>query len=151
MVKLHIKRKELKEEGEQLIDKLKDSLDEYKDFFRVRNCLKSLFEPIKRMKEDLNIAESLAMYEQLQREEKPLGKCFSWYLKYKNYLLDKTPYKKKILVETAPCGFFRPDFESIFRILELVDIEMEIFEDLYFDIKHVLFKYKCYKDSKKVF
>ena len=67
----NITRKELKKEGEKLIDNLKDGLDEYKDFFRIRNCLKSLFKPIKRMKEDLNIAESVAMYEQLKREGEP--------------------------------------------------------------------------------
>ena len=78
-----------------------------------------------------------------------MGECNFWYLKYSSYLEDKTEYKRKILVEEAPSGFFRPDFESIFRILELVDIEMEIFEDLYFDIEDVLEKYKIYKDSKK--
>ena len=150
MGSLNIRKKELKKEGELLIDKLKDGLNEYKDFFRMKSYLKPLFEPIKRMKEDLNIAESLAMYEQLKREGEPLGQHFSWHFEYENYIKDKKTWKKKRLVDTAPSGFFRPDFESIFRILELVDIEMEIFEDLYFDIKNVLVKYKIYKDSKVV-
>ena len=145
---LTITKELLKKEGEELIDKLKDGLNEYKDFFRMRRYFNSFFEPIKRMKEDLNIAESLAMFEQLEREGKPLGEHFSWHLKYENYKKDKTADKKTSLVNTAPSGFFRPDFESIFRILGLVDIEMDIFEDLYFDIKNVLEKYRIYKDLK---
>ena len=145
---LTITKELLKKEGEELIDKLKDGLNEYKDFFRMRRYFNSFFEPIKRMKEDLNIAESLAMFEQLQREGKPLGEYFSWHFKYENYKKDKTADKKTSLVNTAPSGFFIPDFESIFRILGLVDIEMDIFEDLYFDIKNVLEKYRIYKDLK---
>ena len=100
----------------------------------------SYFETIKRMKEDLNIAESVAMYEQLKREGKPLGENLHWYHYYEEYKKDKTEDKKTRLVNTAPSGFFRPDFESIFRILDLVDIDMEIFEDLYFDVRIVLNK-----------
>ena len=150
MISLNITKKELKRKGEEIIDRLKDGLDQYKDFFRLKSYLKPLFEPIKRMKEDLNIAESLAMHEQLEREGKPLGAHHSWYFKYSSYLKDKTPLKKKRLVETAPSGFFRPDFESIYRILELVEIEMDIFEDLYFDVKNFLTICKIYKDSKAV-
>ena len=148
MVSLTITKEVLKKEGEELIDQLKDGLCEYKDIFRMTSYFNSFFEPIKRMKEDLNIAESLAMFEQLQREGKPLGEHFFWHLKYEDYKKDKTEDRKTSLVNTAPSGFFRPHFESIFRILGLVDIEMDIFEDLYFDFNHVLEKYRLYKDLK---
>ena len=131
MVSLTISEEVLKREGEELIDQLKKSLDEFKDLFRMKSFCNSFFESIKRMKEDLNIAESVAMYEQLKREGKPLGENLHWYHYYEEYKKDKTEDKKTRLVNTAPSGFFRPDFESIFRILDLVDIEMEIFEDLY--------------------
>ena len=149
MVSLTISEEVLKREGEELIDQLKNSLDEYEDLFRMRSFCSSFFETIKRMKEDLNIAESVAMYEQLKREGKPLGENSHWYHYYEEYKKDKTEDKKTRLVDTAPSGFFRPDFESIFRILDLVDIEMEIFEDLYFDVSLVLKKYEIYQILKK--
>ena len=149
MVSLTISEEVLKREGEELIDQLKNSLDEYEDLFRMRSFCSSFFETIKRMKEDLNIAESVAMYEQLKREGKPLGENLHWYYDYEEYKKDKTEDKKSRLVDTAPSGFFRPDFESIFRILDLVDIEMEIFEDLYFDVSLVLKKYEIYQILKK--
>ena len=137
---LTISEEVLKKEGGKLIDQLKNSLDEFKDLFRMTSFCSSYFETIKRMKEDLNIAESVAMYEQLKREGKPLGENLHWYHYYEEYKKDKTEDKKTRLVNTAPSGFFRPDFESIFRILDLVDIDMEIFEDLYFDVRIVLKK-----------
>ena len=138
MVSLTISEEVLKKEGGLLLDQLKNSLDDFKDLFRMKSFCSSYFETIKRMKEDLNIAESVAMYEQLKREGKPLGENLHWYHYYEEYKKDKTEDKKTRLVDTAPSGFFRPDFESIFRILDLVDIEMEIFEDLYFDVGIVL-------------
>ena len=149
MVSLTISEEVLKREGEELIDQLKKSLDEFKDLFRMKSFCSSFFESIKRMKEDLNIAESVAMYEQLKREGKPLDENLHWYHYYEKYKKDKTEDKKTRLVNTAPSGFFRPDFESIFRILDLVDIEMEIFEDLYFDFRLVLKKYEIYQILKK--
>ena len=140
----------ISEEGEELIDQLKNSLDEYEDLFRMRSFCSSFFETIKRMKEDLNIAGSVAMYEQLKETEgKPLSENLHWYHYYEEYKKDKTEDKKTRLVDTAPSGFFRPDFESIFRILDLVDIEMEIFEYLYFDVRLVLKKYEIYQILKK--
>ena len=82
MVSLTISEEVLKREGEELIDQLKNSLDEYEDLFRMRSFCSSFFETIKRMKEDLNIAESVAMYEQLKREGKPLGENLHWYHYY---------------------------------------------------------------------
>ena len=149
MVSLTISEEVLKREGEELIDQLKKSLDEFKDLFRMKSFCSSFFESIKRMKEDLNIAESVAMYEQLKRGGQPLGENLHWYHYYEEYKKDKTEDKKTRLVNTAPSGFFRPDFESIFRILDLVDIEMEIFEDLYFDVSLVLKKYEIYQILKK--
>ena len=149
MVSLTISEEVLKKEGGKLIDQLKNSLDEFKDLFRMTSFCTSYFETIKRMKEDLNIAESVAMYEQLKREGKPLGENLHWYHYYEEYKKDKTEDKKTRLVNTAPSGFFRPDFESIFRILDLVDIDMEIFEDSYFDVRIVLKKYEVYKCLKK--
>ena len=140
MVSLTISEEVLTKEGGKLIDQLKNSLDEFKDPFRMTSFCSSYFETIKRMKEDLNIAESVAMYEQLKREGKPLGENLHWYHYYEEYKKDKTEDKKTRLVNTAPSGFFRPDFERIFRILDLVDIDMEIFEDLYFDVRIVLKK-----------
>ena len=139
MVSLTISEEVLTKEEGKLIDQLKNSLDEFKDPFRMTSFCSSYFETIKRMKEDLNIAESVAMYEQLKREGKPLGENLHWYHYYEEYKKDKTEDKKTRLVNTAPSGFFRPDFESIFRILDLVDIDMEIFEDLYFDVR-IVFK-----------
>ena len=149
MVSLTISEEVLKKEGGLILDQLINSLDEFKDLFRMKSFCSSYFETIKRMKEDLNIAESVAMYEQLKREEKPLGENLHWYHYYEEYKKDKTKDKKTRLVDTAPSGFFRPDFESIFRILELVEIDMEIFEDLYFDVRIVLKKYEVYKCLKK--
>ena len=139
MVSLTISEEVLTKEEGKLIDQLKNSLDEFKDPFRMTSFCSSYFETIKRMREDLNIAESVAMYEQLKREGKPLGENLHWYHYYEEYKKDKTEDKKTRLVNTAPSGFFRPDFESIFRILDLVDIDMEIFEDLYFDVR-IVFK-----------
>ena len=149
MVSLTISEEVLKKEGGLILDQLINSLDEFKDLFRMKSFCSSYFETIKRMKEDLNIAESVAMYEQLKREGKPLGENLHWYHYYEEYKKDKTKDKKTRLVDTAPSGFFRPDFESIFRILELVEIDMEIFEDLYFDVRIVLKKYEVYKYLKK--
>ena len=149
MVSLTISEEVLKREGEELTDQLKNSLDEFKDLFRMTSFCSSYFETIKRMKEDLNIAESVATYEQLKREGKPLGENLHWYHYYEEYKEDKTEDKKTRLVDTAPSGFFRPDFESISRILDLVDIDMEIFEDLYFDVRLVLKKYEIYQVLKE--
>ena len=149
MVSLTISEEVLKKEGELILDQLKHSLDGFKDLFRMKSFCSSYFETIKRMKEDLNIAESVAMYEQLKRGGQPLGENLHWYHYYEEYKKDKTEDKKTRLVNTAPSGFFRPDFESIFRILDLVDIEMEIFEDLYFDVSLVLKKYEIYQILKK--
>ena len=120
------------------------------------------------MKNDLIIAESVALHEQLKREGKPVGATLIWYDKYINYLNLKSKYSKHCnnfveredikdfrdelkniktnLVETAPSGSVRPDFKSIVRILDFIHIEMEFDEDLYFDVKIFLKRYEMYQD-----
>ena len=132
---LVISKENLKKEGESLLIQLRDSLEEFKDFFRL-NFSDSFFESIKEMKEDLNIAESVAIHEQLEREGKPVGDTIFWYHNYEEYTKDKSKDKKTRLIETAPSGFFRPDLESIVRIIELVKVDTEFNEDLYFDVKY---------------
>ena len=48
MVSLTISEEVLKREGEELIDQLKNSLDEYEDLFRKRSFCSSFFETIKK-------------------------------------------------------------------------------------------------------
>ena len=139
----------LKKEGKLLLERLRNFIKEFKDFFRT-DFSEEFFETIKEMKEDLNIAESVAIHEQLKREGKPLGDTLFWYHDYEAYTKDKSKDKKTRLIERAPSGFFRPDLESIVRILELVNIDMEIYEDLYFDIKYFLKKYEFYQELNEV-
>ena len=136
-----ISKEELKQEGESLLHQFRNTLNEFEDIFRL-NYSDSDFKSIKKMKEDLNIAESVAIHEQLKREGKPIGDTYHWYNKYKKYIIVKTEDKKQRLIDTAPSGFFNPDLESIYRIFELVDIDVELFEDLYFDVKRFLMKYQ---------
>ena len=146
---LVISKDSLKEEGESLLCQLRDSLNQFKDIFRL-NLSDSFFESIKKMKEDLNIAESVAIHEQLEREDKPLGGTIFWYHDYEEYTEDKSKDKKTRLVETAPSRFFKPDLESIARIFELVNIDMEFDEDLRYDVKNFLKKYKICQDMVSV-
>ena len=145
---LVISKEHLKKEGESLLIQLRDSLEEFKDFFRL-NFSDSFFESIKEIKEDLNIAESVAIHEQLEREGKSLGGTIFWYHNYEKYTKDKSKDKKTRLIETAPSGFFKPDLESIVRIFELVDIDFEFDGDLRYDVKMFLKKYEMYQDLKK--
>ena len=138
---LSISREDLKQEGKSLLKQFRNTLKEFNDIFRL-NYSDSDFESIKKMKEDLNIAESVAICEQLKREGKPNHYTYRWYDKYKDYVINKAKIKRQTLLDTAPSGFFNPDLESIYRIFELVDIEVELFEDLHFDVKRFLIKYK---------
>ena len=144
-----ISKNELEKEGEKLLEQLRNSLNQFKDFFRM-DFDDSFLELIKKIKEDLNIAESVTIHGQLKREGKPLGDTIYWYDDYEAYTKDKSKDKKTRLVETAHSGFFKPDLESIVRILELVDIDMEFDEDLYFDVKYFLKKYNMYQENKQV-
>ena len=145
---LIISKENLKEEGTSLLNKLRDSLEEYGDVFR-KNISDSFFKSIKEMKEDLTIAESVAIHGQMEREGEPIGGTIFWYHDYEDYSEDKSKDKKIRLIETAPSGYFRPDLESIVRILELVDIDDEFDGDLRHDVKTLLRKYEIYQDLKK--
>ena len=146
---LIVTEEKLKNEGESLLYRFRNFLIEFKDFFRL-NFDDSFFELIKKIKEELNIAESVAIHEQLKREGKPLGDTIYWYHHYKEYTKDRSKDNKTRLVETAPSAFFKPDLESIVRILELVKIDVEFNEDLYFDVKYFLKKYELYQEFKQV-
>lgn len=131
--------KDLKKEGESIFYKLRDNL--------IKMCLSDLFfERIKEMKEDLSIAESVAIHEQLKRESKLDGSTYLWYENYKDYIKDKAKHKKTKLVKKPLYGFFKPDLESIVRIFKLVNIDIEFDEDLYFDVKNFLTKYEIIED-----
>ena len=71
-------------------------------------------------------------------------------IEIKDYNENKLEDMKTRLVETAPSGFFKPDLESIVRIFELVDIDYEFDEDLCYDVKKFLKKYKIYQDMISV-
>ena len=157
----------LEKEGASLLSQLKEKLGEDLDVFR-SNFSDLFIDEILRMRRELKIAETIALHEQLQREGKPVGDTLLWCDEYKNYLnlkkkythhsfdfVDKEDIKdfrdelEKIennIVETAPSGSVRPDLKSIVRILDFIRIEMEIYEDLYFDVKRFLNRYEMYQD-----
>ena len=114
--------------------------------------MKQFFETINKIKENLKLAESVAICEQIKREGKPDGDTYHWYNAYLAYRIIKTKDKKDKLLSKAPKGFFCPDLESIARILDLINLDMEIDEDLYFNVPNFLKKYEAYQvlelDSK---
>ena len=75
----------LEKEGESLLCQLRDELNEYKDKFR-SNISVSFFELTEQMKEDLVIAESAALHEQLGRERKQMVKLVFGIMIMKNIL-----------------------------------------------------------------
>ena len=107
--------------------------------------MKQFFETINKIKENLKLAESVAICEQIKREGKPDGDTYHWYNDYLAYRIIKTKDKKDKLLSKAPKGSFCPDLKSIVRILELVNLDMEIDEDLYFDVINFLKKYEAYQ------
>ena len=159
----------LEKEGKSLLEKLRSLLnDEFTDEFR--SCLsESLFKDVRFYKDELVIAESVALHEQ-----KPTNETSIWFQDYEKYIKLKkiiSDHKKENFVEfeedledfddeleeikvklvvDCPSGNVKPNLKSIVRIFELVDIDMEIDEDLYFDIKHFLDKYKVYEDLMSV-
>ena len=145
----------LEKEGKDLLGKLRSLLnDELTDQFR--SCLsESLFDDVRKYKDDLVIAESVALHEQ-----KPSNETCIWFQDYEKYIKlkeiisdhkkenfkefedeledfdDEFEEMKVQIVVDCPSGNVKPSLKSIVRIFELVDIDMEIDEDLYFDIKH---------------
>ena len=164
----------LQKEGEKLLENLRDLLNKtFTDQFR--SCLgKSFYEAINQYKDELVIAESVALHEQLEREKKPVGDTCFWYMDYEKYIKlnkiisdhkkenfedfeddlkdfdDELGKIKNKLVINYPSGGVNPSLESIVRIFELVDLELELDEDLYFEIKTFLKRYKVYKELMSV-
>ena len=62
-----ISKEELKQEGESLLHQLRNTLNEFEDILRL-NYSDSDFKSSKKMKEDLNIAGSVAIHEQLKKK-----------------------------------------------------------------------------------
>ena len=159
----------LEKEGESILDKLRSTLnDESKVQFR--SCLsESLFDDVRKCRDDLVIAESVALHEQ-----KPTNATCIWFQDYEKYIKLKkiiSDHKKENFVEfedeledfydelekikvklviDCPLGNVKPNLKSIVRIFELVDLYFEIDEDLYFDIKHFLDRSKVYEDLMSV-
>ena len=139
-----ISKESLKEEGKSLLKQLRGLLKEFEDIFRM-DYDEAFFETINKIKENLKIEESVAICEQIKREGKPDGDTYLWYNDYLAYRIIKTKDKKDKLLSKAPKGSFCPDLKSIVRILELVNLDMEIDEDLYFDVINFLKKYEAYQ------
>ena len=121
-----------------------------------------------KIKSEFILVETAALHEQLLRERKPIGDTCIWYDEYNKYLnlmskffsknidpfleirgledfRDELKNMKTRLVETAPSSppmFLRPDFESIIRILKRVEVDIVLYEDLYFDVKRFLKRYE---------
>ena len=155
----------LEKEGKNLLEKLRDLLnDTFTDEFR--SCLShSFYEAVRQYKDELVIAESVALHKQ-----KPTNESCIWFEDYEKYIKLKkiiSDHKKenfeyfeddlkdfdselgKIkdkLVINYPSGGVNPSLESIVRIFELVDVEMELNEDLYFYIQTFLRRYAVYKE-----
>ena len=139
-----ISKESLKEEGKSLLKQLRGLLKEFEDIFRM-DYGEEFFETINKIKENLKIAESVSICEQIKREGKPTGDTYYWYNDYLAYKLIKTKDKKDKLLSKAQKGDFCPDLESIARILELINLDMEISEDLYFDVVGFFKKYEAYQ------
>ena len=139
-----ISKESLKEEGKSLLKQLRGLLKEFEDIFRM-DYDEAFFETINKIKENLKLAESVALCAQIKREGKPDGDTYHWYNDYLAYRIIKTKDKKDELLSKAPKGFFCPDLESIARILDLINLDMEINEDLYFDVSNFLKKYEAYQ------
>ena len=161
----------LEKEGESLLYELRKELSKDLVVFKYHSS-ESYYEEIIKMKQNLIIAEAVALCHQIEREGKPIGDTSLWYHDYLNYInlkakylnhQDKFVYKEYIkdfrdeikdnksnLVETAPSWTVRPDLKSIVNIFELVKIDMEFDEDMYFDVKRFLKRYEMYQDMVSV-
>ena len=129
-----ITKEDTKKEGIMLLSDLKNTLKVLEDF-------EGLEDSIKKIKEDLIIAENVAMYFQAKRENKQEFYSCSWFDKYQSYVMNKTEDAREKLLEAIPsCVSFSPDLESIEKIFLMLDFEMELNEDLYYDIKRFLCK-----------
>ena len=129
-----ITKEDTKKEGIKLLSDLRvfiKDLENSKDFEDL----------IKKTKEDLRIAENVAMYFQAKRENKQEFNSCTWFDKYQSYVMNKTEDAREKLLEAIPSSVsFSPDFESIEKIFLMLDFEMELNEDLYYDFKRFLCK-----------
>ena len=129
-----ITKEDTKKEGIKLLSDLRvfiKDLENSKDFEDL----------IKKTKEDLRIAENVAMYFQAKRENKQEFNSCTWFDKYQSYVMNKTEDAREKLLEAIPSSVsFSPDFESIEKIFLMLDFEVELNEDLYYDIKRFLCK-----------
>ena len=124
-----ITKEDTKKEGIMLLSDLRNTLKALEDF-------KDFEDLIKKTKEDLRIAENVAMYLQAKRENKQDFNSCSWFDKYQSYVMNKTEDAREKLLEAIPSSVsFSPDLESIEKIFLMLDFEMELNEDLYYDIK----------------
>ena len=81
------------------------------------------------------------MYFQAKQENKQEFNSCSWFDKYQSYAMNKTEDAREKLLEAIPSSVsFSPDLESIEKIFLMLDFEMELNEDLYYDIKKFLCK-----------
>ena len=129
-----ITKEDTKKEGIMLLSDLRNTLKALEDF-------KDFEDLIKKTKEDLRIAENVAMYFQAKRENKQEFYSCSWFDKYQSYVMNKTEDAREKLLEAIPSSVsFSPDLESIEKIFLMLDFEMELNEDLYYDIKRFLCK-----------
>ena len=129
-----ITKEDTKKEGIMLLSDLKNTLNFLEDF-------EGLEDSIKKIKEDLIIAENVAKYFQAKRENKQEFNSCSWFDKYQSYVMNKTEDAREKLLEAIPSSVsFSPDLESIEKIFLMLDFEMELNEDLYYDIKRFLCK-----------
>ena len=129
-----ITKEDTKKEGIMPFSDLKNTLNFLEDF-------EGLEDSIKKIKEDLIIAENVAMYFQAKRENKQEFNSCSWFDKYQSYVMNKTEDAREKLLEAIPSSVsFSPDLESIEKIFLMLDFEMELNEDLYYDIKRFLCK-----------
>lgn len=129
-----ITKEDTKKEGIKLLSDLRV-------FFKDLENSKDFEDLIKKTKEDLRIAENVAMYFQAKRENKQEFNSCTWFDKYQSYVMNKTEDAREKLLEAIPSSVsFSPDFESIETIFLMLDFEMELNEDLYYDIKRFLCK-----------
>ena len=129
-----ITKEDTKKEGIMLLSDLRNTLKALEDF-------KDFEDLIKKTKEDLRIAENVAMYFQAKRENKQEFYSCSWFDKYQSYVTNKTEDAREKLLEAIPSSVsLSPDLESIEKIFLMLDFEMELNEDLYYDIKRFLCK-----------
>ena len=129
-----ITKEDTKKEGIMLLSDLKNTLKVLEDF-------EGLEDSIKKIKEDLIIAENVAMYFQAKRENRQEFNSCSWFDKYQSYVMNKTEDAREKLLEAIPSSVsFSPDLESIEKIFLMLDFEMELNEDLHYDIKRFLCK-----------